>query len=74
MELFWLLKQCGPTILVVAYLFWDGWVRQTRMTKHIANLESEYHQRGLDEWPFSRLRPPRRGDDSGADCGGWRPG
>jgi hypothetical protein len=36
-----LLKQYGPLILVVAFLLWQGWVRETRMSKRITRLEDE---------------------------------
>jgi len=36
-----LLKQYGPLILVVAFLLWQGWVRETRMGKRINKLEDE---------------------------------
>ena len=65
MELLLVLKQCGPIILAVAVLLFDGWARETRVSKHIARLENEYHQGGLGGWPLSLLRPPRRGGDSG---------
>ncbi len=74
MELLLVLKQYGPIILVVAFLFWEGWGRETRVSKHMAKLEKEYHQRGLDGWHSSLLRRSRRGENSGADGVGWRPG
>jgi hypothetical protein len=36
-----LLKQYGPLVLVVALLLWQGWVRETRMSKRITRLEDE---------------------------------
>jgi len=39
------LKQYGPLVLVVAYLLWQGWVRECRMNKRIVRLEDE--QRGV---------------------------
>jgi len=36
-----LLKQYGPLVLVVAFLLWQGWVRETRMGKRIVKLEDE---------------------------------
>jgi len=74
MELLFFLNHYGPLVLVVAFLLWDGWARDTRVTKHIVKLENEYHRRRLGGWPLSLLSQPRRGDDSGADRGGWRPG
>ena len=35
------LKQYGPLVLVVAFLLWQGWVRETRMSKRIVRLEDE---------------------------------
>ena len=35
------LKQYGPLVLVVAFLLWQGWVREARMSKRIAKLEDE---------------------------------
>jgi len=74
MELFLVLKQYGPMVLVVAFLLWKGRVRETRVSKHIVKLESEYHQGGRDGWYDSRLCRPRRDEDSGATGAGWRPG
>lgn len=36
-----LLKQYGPLVLVGAFLLWQGWVRETRMSKRITKLEDE---------------------------------
>ena len=36
-----LLKQYGPLVLVVAFLLWQGWVREIRMGKRIVRLEDE---------------------------------
>jgi hypothetical protein len=36
-----LLKQYGPLVLVVVFLLWQGWVRETRMSKRITKLEDE---------------------------------
>jgi len=36
-----LLKQYGPLVLVVAFLLWQGWVREGRMSKRIVKLEDE---------------------------------
>jgi len=36
-----LLKQYGPLILVMVFLLWQGWVRETRMGKRINHLEDE---------------------------------
>jgi hypothetical protein len=36
-----LLKQYGPLVLVVAFLLWQGWVREGRMSKRIGKLEDE---------------------------------
>jgi hypothetical protein len=36
-----LLKQYGPLVLVVAFLLWQGWVREIRMGKRIVKLEDE---------------------------------
>jgi hypothetical protein len=36
-----LLKQYGPLVLVVAFLLWQGWVREGRMGKRIVKLEDE---------------------------------
>lgn len=35
------LKQYGPLVVVVAFLLWQGWVRETRMGKRIVKLEDE---------------------------------
>jgi len=35
------LKQYGPLVLVVAFLLWQGWVREARMSKRITKLEDE---------------------------------
>ena len=35
------LKQYGPLALVVAFLLWQGWVREARMSKRITKLEDE---------------------------------
>jgi hypothetical protein len=64
MELLSVLKHCGPLILVTVFLLWHGWARETRVSKHIAKLEDEYHRRRLRGWPLSLLSRPRRGDDS----------
>ena len=36
-----LLKQYGPLVLVMAFLLWQGWVREGRMGKRIVKLEDE---------------------------------
>ena len=36
-----LLKQYGPLVLVMAFLLWQGWVREGRMGKRIVRLEDE---------------------------------
>ncbi len=36
-----LLKQYGPVVLAVAFLLWQSWVRETRMSKRITRLEDE---------------------------------
>jgi len=36
-----LLKQYGPLVLVVAFLLWQGWVRECRMGKRIVRLEDQ---------------------------------
>ena len=36
-----LLKQYGPLVLVMAFLLWQGWVREGRMAKRIVRLEDE---------------------------------
>jgi hypothetical protein len=74
MQLFLLFQQYGPLILVAAFLLWDGRVRETRVSKHITRLESEYHQRRLSGWPLSLLSRPRRWSDSLANGAGRRPG
>ena len=74
MELFLVLTQHLPIILVVGVLLWEVWGRETRVSKHIARLEDEYRQRGQDGWHYSLVRPPPRGENSGADGVGWRPG
>jgi hypothetical protein len=74
MELFAMLKQYGPMVLVAAFLVYDGWARDTRVTKHIVKLESEYHHHGLDGWYDSRPCRPRQDEDSGAARAGLRPG
>ncbi len=35
------LKQYGPLVVVVAFLLWQGWVREVRMGKRITKLEDE---------------------------------
>jgi len=35
------LKQYGPLVLVVAFLLWQGWVRECRMNRRIVKLEDE---------------------------------
>ena len=40
-EIFPLLKQYGPLILVVVFLLWQGWQRETRMGNRIDLLEDE---------------------------------
>jgi hypothetical protein len=40
-EIFPLLKQYGPLILVVVFLLWQGWQRETRMCNRIDLLEDE---------------------------------
>jgi hypothetical protein len=40
-EIFPLLKQYGPLVLVVVYLLWQGWNRETRMGNRIDLLEDE---------------------------------
>ena len=40
-EIFPLLKQYGPLILVVVFLLWQGWQRELRMGKRIDLLEDE---------------------------------
>ena len=35
------LRQYGPLVLVVAFLLWQGWVREVRMGKRIVRLEDE---------------------------------
>jgi hypothetical protein len=74
MELFLVLKQYGPMVLVVAFLLWKGRGRQTRVMRHIVRLEDEYRQCGQDGWHYSLVRPPPRGENSGPDRGRWRPG
>ncbi len=41
LALFALLKQYGPLVLVMAFLLWQGWVREGRMGKRIVRLEDE---------------------------------
>jgi len=36
-----LLKQYGPLVLIVAFLLWQGWVREVRMNERITKLEDE---------------------------------
>lgn len=36
-----LLKQYGPLVLVGAFLLWQSWVREIRMSKRITKLEDE---------------------------------
>lgn len=36
-----LLKQYGPLVVVVAFLLWQSWVREARMSKRITKLEDE---------------------------------
>jgi len=38
-DLILLLRQYGPLILVVAFFLWQGWVREGRMNKRLADLE-----------------------------------
>src|SRR5271166_6847420 len=40
-EIFPLLKQYGPLVLVVVFLLWQGWNRETRMGNRIDLLEDE---------------------------------
>jgi len=40
-EIFPLLKQYGPLVLVVVFLLWQGWQRELRMDKRIDTLEGE---------------------------------
>jgi hypothetical protein len=40
-EIFPLLKQYGPLVLVVVYLLWQGWNRETRMGSRIDRLEDD---------------------------------
>jgi hypothetical protein len=40
-DLILLLKQYGPLVLVVAFLLWQGWVRECRMGRRITKLEDE---------------------------------
>jgi hypothetical protein len=35
------LKQYGPLVLAMAFLLWQGWVREGRMGKRIVKLEDE---------------------------------
>jgi len=67
MEPLQFLNHYGPLVLVAAFVLWDGWTRETRVSERIRRLENECHQVGLGGWPLSPLRPPRRGDDSEAD-------
>jgi len=39
-----LLKQYGPLVLVGAFLLWQSWVRECRMSKRITKLEDEQRQ------------------------------
>ena len=43
-EIFPLLKQYGPLILVVVFLLWQGWQRELRTGKRIDYLEDEQRQ------------------------------
>jgi hypothetical protein len=44
-DLVQLVKQYGPLILVVAFVTWQGWVRECRLNKRIEHLEDG--QRGV---------------------------
>ncbi len=65
MELYLTLKQCGPMILAVAFLLYDGWAREARIARQITRLEKEYRQRGLDGCRYNREGGPRRGGTPG---------
>jgi hypothetical protein len=36
-----ILKQYGPLVVVTAFFLWQGWVRESRMSKRIEVLEDE---------------------------------
>jgi hypothetical protein len=40
-DLISLCKQYGPLILAVAFILWQGWVRESRLNKRIEKLEDE---------------------------------
>jgi hypothetical protein len=40
-DLLMLLKQYGPLALVAAFVLWQGWVRENRMSKRIEHLEDQ---------------------------------
>ena len=42
LDLIPIVKQYGPLILVVAYLLWQGWQRELRMSARIESLENDY--------------------------------
>ena len=64
-----LLKQYGPLVLVVAFLLWQGWVREGRMGKRIVKLEDE--QRNVLMPILERLCGPPHNRSSVAQSVMW---
>jgi hypothetical protein len=76
-----LLKQYGPLVLVMAFLLWQGWVREGRMSKRIVRLEDEQRnvlmplvERSADVIAQNTLMMERleKALDARFDCP-WRP-
>ena len=40
-DLYLLLKEYGPLVLIVAFLLWEGWTRENRLNNRIDHLEDE---------------------------------
>ena len=43
-DLWLLLKQYGPLVLVVGFFLWQNWLRELRMSRRINKLEDEQRQ------------------------------
>ena len=43
-DLWLLLRQYGPLVLVVGFFLWQNWLRELRMSKRISKLEDEQRQ------------------------------
>ena len=67
-----LLKQYGLLVLVVAFLLWQGWVRECRMGKRIVKLEDEQRNVLMPLVERGRNRPEHL--DDGATGEGSGPG